>query len=172
MSSPTLEMLLKMPICRGLSMQEASEIYENAQECSTPAGGFVFHEGDKGDALFIVLEGALEITKKDHTGKPLLLAKVGQGGVLGEMTLLNGSTTRSASAQATSPTRLLRLPSSGFAMLLASDCLSALKIVRNLAQLMSRRLLAMDEKLVEAMGHGKKREEFEDFQKILSNWAF
>jgi hypothetical protein len=44
--------------------------------------------------------------------------------------------------------------------------------VFNLAQVMSRRLLLMDEKLVDLLDKGKRKEELADFQKILSRWSF
>jgi hypothetical protein len=46
----------------------------------------------------------------------------------------------------------------------------ALKLVLNLARVMSRRLLQMNEKLVE--GQGTRREELSAFQKVLNDWSF
>ena len=47
-----------------------------------------------------------------------------------------------------------------------------MKIVRNLSQVMARRLHLMGEKVVELSDKGKKKEELADFQRILNNWSF
>ncbi len=48
----------------------------------------------------------------------------------------------------------------------------ALKIVRNLAQVMARRLHLASEKMVDLMDQPKRKEELADFQRILTNWSF
>ncbi len=88
------------------------------------------------------------------------------------MSLLGGNAARSATATALSDVKLLKIPSSRFSKLLRDENVAALKIVHNLAQVMSRRLLLMDEKLVEVLDKGKKKEELADFQRILNNWSF
>ena len=57
--------------------------------------------------------------------------------------------------------------------LLKADHVAALKVVANLAQVMSKRLAAINEKLVTSLGEkGKKREELADFNRILTRWDF
>jgi len=67
--------------------------------------------------------------------------------------------------------KLLRIPTARFSKLIAEHNLAALKVVHDLAQVMSRRLLPMDEKLVE-MAVGRRKEELLDFQRIMTNWSF
>jgi hypothetical protein len=46
-------------------------------------------------------------------------------------------------------------------------------VVANLAQVMSKRLSAINERLVSMSGgNGKKKEELADFGKILTSWQF
>lgn len=154
----------------GLSAAQTEQLLTIAEEAVVARGRSLFEEGAPGEALYLVLSGELEILKRDAAGGQQQLARVGAGQVLGEMSLLGGVAHRSASARALSDARLLRLPTERFAPLLARDEVPALKLVLNLARVMSRRLLQMNEKLVE--GQGARHEELSAFQKVLNDWSF
>ncbi len=174
MSLPSLtQTLIQIPICKGLTEPEAQSVFTIANEVKVLRGQSVFTEGEPGDSLYVLLEGSVEVLKKNGQGMEQSLAKLSDGSVLGEMSLLGGQSARSATARALTDVRMLRVPSAAFTRLLQLDNLGALKIVHNLAQVMSRRLVLMNEKLVDTLDKAPKRkEELQDFQKILSNWAF
>jgi CRP-like cAMP-binding protein len=167
-----MQKLIQIPICKGLSEAEAAQIFYIAEETDARAGQAIFTEGDPGDGVYVVLEGAVEVVKKDKHGQQQVLARLSDGSVVGEMSLVSGDAARSATALATTNVKLLKISSSRFQGLLQKDNVAALKIVHNLAQVMSRRMLLTGEKLVELMERGKKKEELADFQKVLANWAF
>ncbi len=55
-------------------------------------GEVVFHAGDPGDALFIVVSGqAKVIVPSDDGSEPAILATLGPGGFFGELALLDGA---------------------------------------------------------------------------------
>lgn len=166
------ETLMQISIFRGLTQNELRQLGKITDEVNVKQDSFLFREEDAGDALYIVLAGQIQILKRDRKGQHQELARIGDGGVLGEMSLLNTLAVRSASARASTDVSLLKIPRDKFARLLTDDSIPAHKVVRNLAQVMSRRLLMMDEKLVDLLEKGRKREEFADFQRILSNWTF
>ena len=168
----TMQKLIQIPICKGLSQAEVGQIIAIAEEQAVERAGTVFREGDPGDGVYVVLEGTLEVTKRDRTGKQQSIARLSDGTVVGEMSLVSGDAARSATVSATSDARLLKISSSRFQTLLQQESVAALKMVNNLAQVMSRRMLLMNEKVVELMEKGQKREELADFQKVLANWAF
>lgn len=174
MASPLVKKLIQVPIFRGLKDTEVAQISEISEETAIQRGAQLFREGDEGDALYVVLEGELEITKRDKAGRQQFLAKVSGGSVLGEMSLVTGLSARSATAVATTDAKLLKIPANRFAKLLREDSVAALKIVANLAQVMSRRLKLMDEKVIELLERGSspKKAELAEFQKILSDWSF
>ena len=61
----------------------------------------------------------------------------------------------------------------GYAGLLKGDSVAALKVVSNLAAVMSKRLAAINERLVTLSApSGKKKEELADFGRILTSWQF
>ncbi|HYH91724.1 MAG TPA: Crp/Fnr family transcriptional regulator [Candidatus Saccharimonadales bacterium] len=63
-------------------------------------GEVVFHAGDPGDALFVIVAGEVKITlPADDGSEPAILTTVGPGGFFGELALLDGAP-RSATAVA------------------------------------------------------------------------
>jgi len=171
-SPSTKQKLIQIPICKGLTEAEAEQIIAICEEQSTGKGQAIFREGDPGDGVYVVLEGTVEVTKRDRHGKEQSMARLSDGTVVGEMSLVSGDAPRSASVMATSDAKLLKIGSARFQALLQKDSVAALKMVNNLAQVMSRRMLLMNEKVVELMEKGQRKEELADFQKVLANWAF
>jgi CRP-like cAMP-binding protein len=83
-------------------------------------GEVLFHEGDPGDALFIVASGAVKVVVPSEDGEEAILATLRRGDFLGELALLDGAP-RSASAIALEPTETLALPRDQFRALVASE---------------------------------------------------
>lgn len=166
--TPLVKKLVQIPIFGGLTVPEAAEFFEVAVEVSEPKGKVLFREGDESDALWVVLEGSVTVSRKG-----VELAQVGRHAVLGEMTLVDERETRSATATALEDVKLLKVPSKRVQKLLKADNVAVLKVVANLAQVMSKRLAAINEKLVSTLGDkSKKREELADFNRILTRWEF
>ncbi len=167
MADALLKKLQGIPVCKDLSAAETKQLVAIADESAAKKAEVLFKEGDGGDALLVVLEGQVEVTKRGA-----VLAKLDAGSVLGEMSLLDGDT-RSATATALTDVKFLKISNARFQKLLAADNVAALKIVANLAQVMSRRLALINEKLVDSLGTGpQKKEELADFGRILNRWSF
>jgi len=115
-----------------------------------PKGSTIFHEGDPDDSMAIILEGSIEITKKDSSPdhKPKCLVRIGPGRAFGELALIEGPP-RSATAQALVDVSLLILSRNMYDQLCAKDTRLALKVTTNIARLMSFRLRNTSVKLVE-----------------------
>jgi CRP-like cAMP-binding protein len=75
------------------------------------AGEYVFHKGDKGDCMFVVLDGQLEIVAED-----LVLSTIEQGYIFGEMALVDSSP-RSADVRALSDCTLASIDEYAFRFL-------------------------------------------------------
>lgn len=158
--------LVQVPIFGGLTVAEAASFFEVAVESPVAKGATLFREGDEGDGLVVILEGEVRVTRKT-----VELALLGRHSVLGEMSLVGEGEKRSATATALTDVKVLTVPAKGVRKMLKKDDVAALKVVANLALVMSRRLAAINERLVAASG-GKKREELADFGKILTTWQF
>ena len=167
MPDALLKKLQGIPMCKGLSVAQTQALVGIADESSVKQGAVLFKEGDRGEALYVVLDGQVEVTKRGAS-----LAKLDPGSVLGEMSLLDGDT-RSATATALSDVKYLIISNARFQKLLGADSVAALKVVHNLAQVMSKRLAMINEKLVDSLGKGgQKKEELADFGRILNRWSF
>ncbi len=116
MSLPTpmtrLRALRPVPIFRGLTKEDLFEVARMTTEVTYPADETVVREGDPGDALYIIVEGTVEI----HTGGRMV-ARMTAGDFFGEISLFDGEP-RSATVVAVDDVVLLRLKSSDFETLL------------------------------------------------------
>ncbi len=166
-STQLVKKLVQIPIFGGLTVAEAAEFFEVAQESSVAKGTTLFREGDDGDALLVILEGEVAITRKG-----VELAKLSKHHVLGEMSLMGEGEVRSATATALADVKLLNVPCKRVQKMLKADHVAALKVVANLAQVMSKRLAAISERFVSVSGGSKKKEELADFSRILTSWQF
>ena len=80
----------------------------------------IFHQGDPGDALFIVASGAVKITLPSETGDEAILATLRVGDFFGELALLDGAP-RSATAVALEACETWVLPRERFRELIANE---------------------------------------------------
>ena len=82
------------------------------------SGDILFHEGDPGEHLYVVVEGELEILLAPDTDDELILNLLHEGEYLGEMSLLQPGGLRTASARARGNVVLLSMNREHFKALL------------------------------------------------------
>jgi CRP/FNR family cyclic AMP-dependent transcriptional regulator len=90
-------------------------------------GDFLFREGDKGENMYVLLEGEIEILLGDF-----VLERVGQGALIGEMALIHESP-RTATAVAKTPCRLAEINRRRFHFLVQQTPHFATHVMRTLA---------------------------------------
>lgn len=106
---------------------------------SAPAGSILLQEGEEGDHLILILSGHVIVSKQDLAGKPHSLAMVGEGSILGEMSLVDGQT-RFASCIAAETVRFALMSKSDLNELLALHPRLANKFLMMLLHIMVERL--------------------------------
>lgn len=79
-----------------VKMENGSKVMSDGTSVTYESGTVVFDEGDHSDYAYIILEGVVELSK-NRNGVEVHMAKVGPGGLFGEMGLIDGSN-RSARA--------------------------------------------------------------------------
>lgn len=86
--------------------------FESLEKCLVrrryPAGQTLFHMGDEGGSLHFIERGRVKVTILSSSGEELILAILGGGNLLGELSLFDGKP-RSATAQALEDTETLCL---------------------------------------------------------------
>ncbi len=95
-------------------------------------GQLLFSEGESSEHLFILATGRMKIFLTSLRGDELLLAVVGPGEALGELSVLDGLP-RSASAQALDDVTLVALPAAALRMLLGRSPALALAWAQELS---------------------------------------
>lgn len=112
--------LARVRLFRGVDQAVLERLARGLRARRFRRGEVVFHQGDPGDALFIVLSGAIKISLPGETGDEAIIATVQPGDFFGELALLDGAP-RSASATALESTETLVLPRARFSELVASE---------------------------------------------------
>jgi len=90
-------------------------------------GDFLFHEGDKGDKMYVLLEGEMEILLGD-----LVLETARPGALIGEMALIDESP-RTANAVAKTACRLAQIDRRRFHFLVQQTPHFATHVMKTLA---------------------------------------
>ncbi len=117
---PLAETLAGVPFFSGLDAESLESVGRGMRTRRFRRGEVIFHLGDPGDALFIVMSGAIKIMIPSDAGDEAILATLRAGDVFGELAVLDGAP-RSATATALEPTETLVLPRAQFRELLATE---------------------------------------------------
>ncbi len=123
----SIEFLRRLPLFADLPEADLQALYQRAEPLTLAAGDWLMREGEQGDALYAVLEGEIEITKRAGE-QDVVLAMRGPGEVIGELALLE-QTPRSASGRAVQETHLLTIGKEAFKQVLALSSSAALALL-------------------------------------------
>lgn len=137
--------LAKAELMAALSADTRARLAKQGQPCTVEPGKLLFAKGDKGDALYVLLEGEVEVRISTEGGKDVRMAALTPYAVLGEMAVLDGGA-RSADICAIRRSRFLRIHRDHALSALESEPKALLKLVAEL----SRRLRRADSALEDA----------------------
>jgi CRP-like cAMP-binding protein len=97
------------------------------------AKSVLFHEGDPGGSMVVVLSGKVKVSAFSTGGRECVLSFVGPGEVLGEITLLDGGA-RTATCTALEDTRVFALSRKDFLPVLETNLVAAMHIIELLCE--------------------------------------
>ena len=123
-----VERLRATPLFGGLDDALLHRLVEMAEIMDLPAGAMLIREGEQADALYVVLSGEMDVTKRSGRSD-IPVAHVGPGALQGELAALEGGR-RLASVMATEPAEVLRIPVSAVRELLGAGPDVALAVIR------------------------------------------
>ncbi|EYF03561.1 cyclic nucleotide-binding domain-containing protein [Chondromyces apiculatus] len=106
-------------------------------------GHVIFREGESGRDMFVLLDGEIEVLKRSKRNLEARVAVLGPNDWFGEMSILDVMP-RSATVQAISPSRVLRISAHDLDTLYRRDLKAYSLLVLNIAREMSRRLRVAD----------------------------
>lgn len=125
--------LKKNPLFQGLDERTFETLLASSHPKIYKTRAAIFHEGDPGGAMLMVLSGQIKISAVTANGKECVLAFMGAGDVIGEITLLDGGP-RTATAIAMEPSRVLELTRATFIQTLEASPKTALKVIEVLCK--------------------------------------
>lgn len=140
MNPTRIPLLQQMPIFGGLSASTLELLLDATSEVQVPAGEYFFHEGDAGDALYVLERGHVQVQRATPRGLAVL-RRLGPGDCLGEMAVIDLAP-RSASVRALQDCAAFTLPAGQLHRLYQHDLEQFALLQMNLAREMSRRLRA------------------------------
>jgi CRP-like cAMP-binding protein len=131
----------------GLSESDRYFFAAFAEERRYPAESVIFREGDAGDALYVIAQGRVRISRRIAGGEEAL-AILGPGEIFGEMAILDPeSTGRSADARAHEEVLLLALTRARFEGMEKADPDGCADLSALLCRLAARRCVETAERL-------------------------
>jgi signal-transduction protein with cAMP-binding, CBS, and nucleotidyltransferase domain len=129
-----LDVLKGMQMFRYLSYKELVRLMNISQTEEYAEGDHLFREGDQGEAMYVVLEGAVELNKN---GVPVV--QLSQGQHFGEMSLVDRSV-RSLTAVAATKARLITIRRKDFYAIIKEDPRLSVKLLWSFVQVLTTRL--------------------------------
>jgi signal transduction histidine kinase len=123
-----IERLRLTPLFGGLDDAQLDRLVEMGEIVDLEPSALLIREGDEADALYVVLDGELDVTKRAGRSE-IPLARVGPGALQGEIAALEGGR-RLASVKAVTEAEVLRIPVATLRELLTAGPDVALAVIR------------------------------------------
>jgi CRP/FNR family transcriptional regulator, cyclic AMP receptor protein len=141
-----LEILGQLDLFRGLARQHLQRMLTIGSEERHSRGATIFEEGETGDKFYLIVDGAVRISRFVPGMGEEALAVLRPGAYFGEMSLIDDEA-RSAAAIAHESCRLFVIKRADLEDLLFVDHDLAYDFLWNLVRTLSRRLRATNDKM-------------------------
>ncbi len=132
----------KAPLFAALDDDAAAALRGSMVEVHLLRGEALFHEGDEGDRLYVVLSGKIKLGRTSPDGRENLLAVLGPGEMFGELSLFDPGP-RTSTATAITEARLIGLGNEDLHPWLAGRPEVASQLLRALAARLRRTNVAL-----------------------------
>ena len=136
--------LHQSPLFASVDEDGAAALMELLTEQVVSKGGVLFHEGQPGDQLFLIIEGKVKLGHASADGRESLMAVLGPGEMFGELSLFDPGP-RAASATALTEARVVRLDNAQLMPWLAGRP----EVAASLLQALARRLRRTNEAMAD-----------------------
>jgi diguanylate cyclase (GGDEF)-like protein len=167
------EALKKTTIFENLRDEELDILLSRMKQAKAPKGKTVFHEGEEGEELYVILDGSINISTRLPDGTDLHLANIDAGSFFGEMAIIENAP-RSATCKAVEKCNFLSLYRNDFYEIIHNYPEMALKILYRMLVIMSQRFKNAGAALTEMVrwGEGARKKAITDEFTGLFNRRF
>ncbi|HWB09419.1 MAG TPA: cyclic nucleotide-binding domain-containing protein [Pirellulales bacterium] len=150
------EALANNPLFAGLKAADLDSLLASFEEVSCPADGVLFRTGELGPALYLLLDGAVEIVLDVPAGMEKIIATLESNSVFGESTFFHPAP-HSATGRAVVASRLLKLSRREYERLLDAGSYPACRLGTNAADTLAARLQATDRWVAQLLGQEQEQ---------------
>ncbi len=133
------ESLKSLDIFSSLNPEELARVRLLMKRHEVPEGWVLFHEGDEGRLMYIVMSGTVAISIRTSDGEEVEVTRVGEGSFFGEMSILEKDV-RSATCRTVDNCLMLSLDGNGFRALMDREPNAAIKIMQRMLNTATGRL--------------------------------
>lgn len=155
--APQLHGLIpRCTLLENFSPAEVRLLTQYMQVYRAAAGMELLREGDGGDFMLMVIEGTVDVLKRDRWNTQQPMATVEAGRTLGEMSMIDGEA-RFATCLARETTLLAVLDRESLARIIVEQPLLGAKVLMELVLMLSQRLRATSERLLGLLDEPSQR---------------
>ena len=147
------ELLKQVPIFKSLGQRDIQFLVEITRTFELPPDTILLREGERGDRLYIIADGEVEVIKAFGKPDELLLRICGKGEPIGEMCFLSTEGVRSATIRTRTDVWFLEITREDFEQLLIRRPGIAYGIAREL----SKRLVNSEENFIRAIAEKSRK---------------
>jgi CRP/FNR family cyclic AMP-dependent transcriptional regulator len=149
--APQIHALIpKCTLLENFSTAEVKLLTQFMEVYRAENGVEVLREGDAGDFMLILVDGKVDVHKRDRWNTPQLLATVEAGRSLGEMSMIDGEA-RFATCMAVGRVLIAVLDREALARIIVEQPLLGAKILMELVLMLSQRLRATSQRLLSVL---------------------
>jgi CRP-like cAMP-binding protein len=134
-------------IFHNLTDRDIFEVMKRSEIITVPNGATVFSEGDTDQSLYVIIKGEFEVTAHSPVSGDLIrFSCAGEGLVFGEMSFLDMQP-RSATITAMEDSEIFGFNRESYEDLLTNSPISAARFMMGVAEILSRRLRGVDQRI-------------------------
>jgi len=137
--------LRRAPLFSEISEEQLEKLADIASAVTLPADASVFSQGNRADAFYLLVEGAVKVAKTLLDGRGTTIRYVAAGDTFGESVLFHD--TYPSSAETLAPSRLCRFETRAFRKLMLAEPELALVTIAAMA----RRLVMLNQRVEELL---------------------
>ncbi len=146
---------------KDFSAEEREELLGLLTERTYSGGVVLIREGDPGDAMYLIVDGQLLVTRRDTGGEPLRICVMGPGELVGLVALVDPGP-RTATCTVVGGANVARLSAADFERLFAADAPLAHRLQYLIARQLASDLRLYNDALADTLSAPEDPQRFYD----------
>ena len=176
MARDLVQTLASLPLFKTLPADGLQRIAEVGRVEYWQEGAILLEEGSVGPRMLVLLEGQVEIFRRDPSGVQRSITQLGEGEVLGEMSLLL-DLPRTATVRAITGLRVFAMDRGAFQEMVDVGDPAILRLGLELSRSLAQRVMTLNDKVVKLLAAEEDasplREQFSHArQEIFTLWDY